>query len=132
MLMAAIIPLLTTLSQKRPRSHSHSRPRSPSTPHRAKLASLPLLPLPRHGSELRACLSDFLAASGLDFTDCKDSLMEQELTPDIIPDIAFDHLCTITGAVEGRIQKFQAYCKLWNAHLDTKKEEYAEKKRRIE
>jgi len=73
-----------------------------------------------------------LVASGLDLTDCEDSLMERELTPDIIPDIAFDHLCTITGAVEGRIRKFQAYCKLWNACLDTKKEEYAEKRRRIE
>ena len=132
MLMAAIIPLLTTLSQKHPRSRSRSRSHSPSTPRRAKLASLPLSPLPRQGSELRTCLSDFLAASGLDLTDCEDSLMERELTPDIIPDIAFDHLCTITGAVEGRIRKFQAYCKLWNACLDTKKGEYAEKRKQIE
>ena len=77
------------------------------------------------------CLSDFLAASGLEVADCKDSLMEWELTPDIIPDIAFDHLCSITGAVEGRIQKFQAYCKLWNAHFYVK-EEYVEKMRHVE
>jgi hypothetical protein len=58
--------------------------------------------------------------------------MERELTPDIIPDVPVDHLCAITGVVEGRIRKFQVYCKRWNARLDAKREEHAEKRRRIE
>ena len=52
--------------------------------------------------------------------------MLRELTPDIIPDIPVDHLCAITGAVEGQIRKFQAYCKIWNVRLGAKKEERAE------
>lgn len=134
--MAAIIPLLTTLSQKRPRSPSPSRrtlvPPSPSTPRRTHLGSLPLSPLPARGSELQTCLSDFLEAYGIDLAAYEDTLMQRELTPDIIPDISVDHLCTITGAVEGRIRKFQAYCKVWNARLDAKRGEYAEKRRRTE
>jgi len=136
LLMAAVIPLLTRLSEKRPRSPSPSRQPaiqpSPSTPCRSKVGSLPFSPIPGRGSELRTCLSDFTEASGLDLTACEDTLMERELTPDIIPDVPVDHLCTITGAVEGRIWKFQVYCKRWNACLDAKREEHAEKRRRTE
>ena len=141
LLMAAVIPFLANMSQKRRRSRSHSRSRSrsrhslaPSTPrrHRTQVGSLPLSPLPGQDSELRACLTDFLSASGLDLTDSEDTLMLRELTPDIIPDIPVDHLCTITGAVEGQIWKFQAYCELWNACLDAKKEVCAKKRRHIE
>jgi hypothetical protein len=134
--MAAVIPLLTRLSEKRARSPSPSRQPviqpSPSTPCRSKVRSLPFSPIPGCGSELRACLSDFTEASGLDLTTCEDTLMERELTPDIIPDVPVDHLCAITGVVEGRIRKFQVYCKRWNARLDAKREEHAEKRRRIE
>ena len=49
MLLATIIPLFTTLSQKRPWSRSQSPPcqipLSPSTHHHAKLASLLLSPV---------------------------------------------------------------------------------------
>jgi hypothetical protein len=134
--MAAIIPLLTTLSQKRPRSPSPPRrslvPLSPSTPCRSNLGPLPFSPLPARGSELQACLSDFLDAYGIDLAAYEDILTQRELTPDIIPDISVDHLCTITGAVEGRIRKFQAYCKVWNARLDAKRGEYTEKRQRTE
>ena len=132
LLMAAMLPLLTNLAQKRPRSPSPARRSAPATPCRSKAVSLPFLSLPGQGSELHACLGDFLAASGLDLTDCEDVLLKQELTPDIIPEIPFDHLCTITGAVKGRIRKFQAYCKIWNVRLDGKREEHAAKRRRID
>ena len=132
LLMAAMLPLLTNLVQKCPRSLSPACQSVPATPCHSKAVSLPFSPLPRQGSKLHACLGDFLAASGLDLTDCKDVLLKQELTPDIIPEIPFDHLCTITGTAKGRIQKFQAYCKIWNVHLDMKREEHAEKRRHID
>jgi len=68
-------------------------------------------------------LCDFLEAYGINLAACEDILMQRELTLDIIPDISVDHLCTITGAVEGRIWKFQAYCKFWNACIDAKRGE---------
>jgi len=73
-----------------------------------------------------------LETSGFDLTDCEDTLMQRKLTPDIIPEIPVDHLCTITGAVEGRVRRFRAYCQLWSARLDSKRAEYAEKRRRTE
>ena len=111
---------------------SPARQSALATPCRSKAVSLPFSPLPRQGYKLCACISDFLAASGLNRTDCKDVLLKQELTPDITLKIPFDHLCTITDALDGRIPKFQAYCKIWNVRLDAKREEHAEKRRRID
>jgi hypothetical protein len=131
--MAAMLPLLTSLSQKRPRSPSPSHTsslRPPSTQSRTSMdASVPLSPLPASGSELRACLSDFAESTGLDLTSCEDPLSVLELTPDIIPDVPATRLCEITGAVEGRIRKFQTYCKDWNARLLAKRAQV--KRRRL-
>lgn len=125
LLMAAMLPLLTNLTQKRTRSESVS-----STPPRRRqgMAIPALSPLPAAGSELHTCLCDFTEASGIDIMICEDTLMALELTPDIIPDVPVAHLCELTDIVEGRIRKFQAYCKTWNARLDLKK---VEKRQRI-
>jgi hypothetical protein len=56
--------------------------------------------------------------------------MVLEFTPDIIPDIPVARLCEITGAVEGRLRKFQTFCKDWNSRLLAKKAQT--KRRRIE
>jgi hypothetical protein len=130
-LMAAMLPLLTSLSQKRPRSPSPSHAlRPPATPSCAsRETSTPLSPLPASGSELRACLSDFAETTGIDLTGCEDSLMVLELTPDILPDVPVVRLCEVTGAVEGRIRKLQSYCKDWYAHLLAKKAQV--KRRRL-
>lgn len=132
--MAAMLPLLTNLSQKRPRSPSPSRASSslhpPSTPSRAsRQTSAPLSPLPASGSELHACLSDFAENTGIDLTACEDPLMVLELTPDIIPEVSVVRLCEVTGVVEGRVMKLQSYCRDWNAHLLAKKAQV--KRRRL-
>jgi hypothetical protein len=57
--------------------------------------------------------------------------MDLKLTPDIIPEVPVARLCEVTGAVEGRIRKFQAYCKVWNGRLDAKKGQLAEERRRL-
>ena len=126
--------LLTSLSQERPRSPSPSCTpsfHSPSTPsHTSTDVSTPLSPIPASGSELHACLSDFAKMTGLDLTSCEDPLSVLELTPDIILEVPATHLCEITGAVEGRIRKFQTYCKDWNACLLAKRAQV--KRRRLD
>ncbi|KIK42782.1 hypothetical protein CY34DRAFT_68804, partial [Suillus luteus UH-Slu-Lm8-n1] len=124
LLMAAMLPLLTNLSQKRTRSVSSTPPRRS----RQRMEIPALSPLPAAGSELHTCLCDFAEASGIDIMICEDTLMALELTPDVIPDVPVARLCELTDIVEGRIRKFQAYCKTWNARLDLKK---AEKRQRI-
>ena len=129
LLMAAMLPLLTNLSQKRPCSPSLSSslhpPNIPS--HTSREASVPLSSLPASRSELRACLSDFAENTGIDLTSCEDALMVLELTPDIIPEVPVTRLFKVTGAVKGRIRKLQSYSKDWNARLLAKK---AQAKRR--
>ncbi|KAG1747748.1 uncharacterized protein EDB91DRAFT_1235773 [Suillus paluster] len=70
-----------------------------------------LSPHPAAGSELHTCLWDFTEVSGIDIIICEDALMALELTPDVIPDVPVARLCEFTDIVEGRIRKFQAYCK---------------------
>lgn len=104
LLMAAMLPLLTSLSESHKRHRSLSPPTTPSQHSGAVL--FPLSPLPAVGSELRACLSDFAEASGIDITACENPLMALELTPDIIPDVPITRLCALTDTVEGRMRKF--------------------------
>jgi hypothetical protein len=123
-LLMAIMPLITGISQKRLCSPSldTSLIRPPTTPLcGSQEASVPLSPLPASGSKLWVCLSDFIAAMGINLTGCEDSLMVLEFTPDIIPDIPVAHLCEIMGAVEGHLWKLQTFCKDWNNCLLAKK-----------
>ena len=92
---------------------------------------LPFSPFPDVGSKLCACLSDFTEATGYDLTTSEESLMDLELTPDIIPEVPVAHLYEVTGAVEDYICKFQAYCKVWNGRLDAKKGQLVEKRRHL-
>lgn len=119
LLMAAMLPLLTNLSQKR----THSVSSTPPQRSRQRMEIPALSPLPAAGSELHTCLCNFTEASGIDIMICEDTLMALELTPDVIPDVPVARLCELTDIVEGRIRKFQAYCKTWNARLDLKKAE---------
>lgn len=113
LLMAALLPLLGGLSRKRSRSPSPKR----ATPQ----ASPPASPMPASGAELRSCLSDFAATKGVDMTASEDALMALDLTPDIIPSVPVDRLTKVTGAVEGRVLKLQAFCTEWQACLEAKK-----------
>ncbi|KAJ7831897.1 hypothetical protein B0H13DRAFT_2240520 [Mycena leptocephala] len=123
LLMAALLPLLGGLSRK--------RSRSPSPKHATPQASPPASPMPASGAELRSCLSDFAATKGVDMTASEDALMALDLTPDIIPSIPVDRLTKVTGAVEGRVLKLQAFCTEWQARLEAKKNRQAEKRPRL-
>ena len=50
-----------------------------------------------------------------------DALKELELTPDIVADVPVARLCEVMSAVEGRVRKFQVFCKEWNVRLEDKR-----------
>ncbi|KAJ7831762.1 hypothetical protein B0H14DRAFT_2365025 [Mycena olivaceomarginata] len=123
LLMAALIPLIGGLSRK--------RSRSPSPKRTAAQVSPPLSPMPASGAELRSCLSDFAEMKGVDMMASEDALLALDLTPDIIPSVPVNRLSKLTGAVEGRVLKLQAFCTEWQARLDAKKNRQVEKRPRI-
>jgi hypothetical protein len=124
LLKATILPPLTnhlapntyTLSAI---THSHA---VPSTPPHAKAVIMPLSPTPDVGLELHACIGDFLRSKGIDLSGSLTALMDLELTPDIVSDVPVARLCEVMGAVEGKVHKFQVFCKVWNVHLEDKKQ----------
>lgn len=85
------------------------------------IPSTPLSPEPDRELELHACIGDFQKAKGIDLSALEAALMALEITPDIIADVPVPRLCEVTGVVEGRIRKFQVFCKTWSARLDKKR-----------
>lgn len=67
---------------------------------------------------------------GIDMTDSEDVLKTLEFDPDVIPRIAVERLCEITGATEGRIHKLQAFCEEWTERLSERCERESTKRRR--
>lgn len=63
---------------------------------------------------------------------CEDALLALKLTPDIIPLVPVDRLCSVTGAVKGRIRKLQVFCSQWEACLKDKRAHLAAKKQHID
>jgi hypothetical protein len=82
---------------------------------------MPLSPAPDTELELHACLGDFLRDKGIDLTGAETALMELELTPDIVTEVPVARLCEVMGAIEGRVRKFQVFCREWSARLEDKK-----------
>lgn len=121
MLIAAMVPLLTSLVDCN--SVAVAAPSSGPSMSATAASSLkrPLSPASDIGNELNDCLRAFKDAKGINFMSHKDILLSLDLTPDILPDVPVTRLCQITGAVEGRIMKFQAFCKAWNARNDEKR-----------
>jgi len=122
MLLAAMIPLITDqLGRATPRA-TEATLNPPSTPlfHRRE-ASPPLLPIPATGTEIQACLGDFLKAKGIDLSRAGDILADLDLTPDIISEVPVTRLCSVMDAVEGRVLKFQMFAREWNNRLQVKK-----------
>jgi hypothetical protein len=105
MLMAAFLPLLGNLSSKHVQSLSPIKapPAVPKTPTHHTLPS-----------------------------PCEDALLALKLTPDIIPLVPVDRLCSVTGAVKGRIRKLQVFCSQWEACLKDKRAHLAAKKQHID
>ncbi|KAG1842365.1 hypothetical protein DFJ58DRAFT_732046 [Suillus subalutaceus] len=104
LLMAVMLPLLT----KHLTSPNHDAPSTSS-----------LVPTPATPSHVKNVPSPM---KGINLLASKTVLMDLELTPDIIPEVPVAHLCEVLSAVEGRIIKFQVFCKEWNARLEGKEE----------
>lgn len=123
--MAAILPLLTSHlappAVVAPVSSAFNVPTPPTTPSRKGAIVAPLSPTPDTGLELHACLGDFLRSKGIDLTGTEAALMELELTPDIVSEVPVGRLCEVMGAIEGRVRKFQVFCREWSARLEDKK-----------
>ena len=62
-----------------------------------------------------------MMAKGIDLTGTEAALMELELTSDIVSEVPVARLCEVMGAVEGRVWKFQIFCREWSARLEDKK-----------
>ncbi|KAH7903026.1 hypothetical protein BJ138DRAFT_1198541, partial [Hygrophoropsis aurantiaca] len=121
LLMAAILPFITSnLASRSPLASPSVEPSTPT--HQRHLSVTPQSPLPEPGSEIRTCLRDFLKAKDIDLTNAEQSLKALELTPDIIADVPVGHLCEVMAAVEGRVRKFQVFCKVWSDRLEDKKQ----------
>jgi hypothetical protein len=122
MIQAAMVSLLSERLPSRKRQRSKSSDVEPITPRKDRRKAVPpLSPLPEVGSELQICLRDFTMAHSTNMTDCEAALSELEFTPDVIPHVSIERLCSVTGLVEGRVVKFQQFCKEWQARLEIKR-----------
>ena len=120
MLMAAMIPFIANMANNSttPNASSIAMPiaATNTTPPMRAVAPLPPLPLP--GTELNACLRDFHELKGVDLTSSEAPLLALELTPDIIPGVPVSRLCEITDVIEGKMWRFQAFCRDWTTRLE--------------
>lgn len=122
-LLAAMLPIIANMSQQRTPGTA-TPPSTPTRPAAGKSLS-PSSPIPVAGTELHACLVDFHRAKGIDLIGHEGSLAELDLTPDILSDIPVTRLGQITGAVEGKLYKLQAFCKEWSNRLEVKRQNAA-------
>lgn len=122
LLMAAMLPLITSHLAPAAASAPAVPPSGPTTPscNCNNKAVTPFSPAPNTDMELHVCLGDFLRSKGIDLMGSESALMELELTPNIVADVPVARLCEVMGAVEGRVRKFQVLCREWVAHLEEK------------
>lgn len=121
--MAAVIPLITSqLAPKAlPVTVDAQAVSVPTTPTRPRQLLPPQSPSPLPGTELHTCLGDFLVSKGIDLAGAEPALAGLDLTPDIINEVPVARLCDILGTVEGRVRKFQLFCKEWVARVEDKR-----------
>ncbi|KAI9059855.1 hypothetical protein FKP32DRAFT_1578952 [Trametes sanguinea] len=122
LLMAAVLPLITSLADRQPTTAPAptSSPAAPSIGPQAG-QKRPLSPAPDPNHELADCLQAFKVTKGIDFTAHEATLLSLDFTPDILADVPAARLREITGAAEGRVLKFQVFCRQWNARLEEKR-----------
>jgi hypothetical protein len=65
------------------------------------------------------------AAKGIDLLHIKSSLVDLDLTPDILSNVPVSHLCIVTSAIEGHIWKFQVFATDWSAQLKAERQAIA-------
>ncbi|KAI8996315.1 hypothetical protein BD414DRAFT_408305, partial [Trametes punicea] len=120
LLMAAVLPLITSLADRQSTA-TLAAASSSSTPSNSLSRKRPLSPAPDPNDELADCLQAFKVMKGIDFTAHETTLLSLDFTPDILAEVPAARLCEITGAAEGRVLKFQVFCRWWNARLEEKK-----------
>lgn len=76
-----------------------SAPTTLSRPHQTH--EPPLSPSSELGTELQACVCDFLMVKGINVFDATPHLLELDLTPNIIHDVPVPCLIEVMGVVEG-------------------------------
>lgn len=127
LLMAAMVPLLVSLTQSMVPRAGQPAPAVPATlspdvPAPVGSASAPQvdgmdLDLPPtiiflHSHTLD-CLIAFKSETNIDIVDKHKALEHRELTPDIIPEVPHHHLAGVLGVSEGKTIKFQLFCRRW-------------------
>jgi hypothetical protein len=93
----------------------------PCTPTKPLHIQLPPSPMPSKRSEIRASLSDFASAKGVDFTGFENELKDLDFTPDVVPAVAVARLQEVFNATEGQVIKYQMFCREWNTRLEEKR-----------
>jgi len=78
-------------------------------------------PIPTMSAELHACLADFERVKGIDLYEIESSLAFLEITPEVVANMPMARLVELTGALKGRLRKFQIFCEKWVERLEEKK-----------
>ena len=95
---------------------------APATPTRPRqTCEPPSSPSPEPGTELYACICDFLTIKKIDLFDSAPRLLELDLTPDIMNDVPVPRLIEVMGVLEGQVRKFQLFCKEWVERVEDKR-----------
>ena len=119
--MMGLLPLLSAalvgqqLAAPSSQAAAYALSRPPSTPSRhVRTPPPPSSPMPPHAEELRHFLEALRIKKGIDLRESEHQLALLEYTPDILPDVPLDRLKEVTGAVDGRVLKLQAFAREWN------------------
>ncbi|KAJ6481124.1 hypothetical protein C8R45DRAFT_831641 [Mycena sanguinolenta] len=125
MVLAAVLPLLQNLALRGDPLKTPPRSDLPAAFPPAPRKINPLSPIPSTSSELHVCLDDFLKLKSINLLEAESALAALSLTPEIIGQVPVERLREITGAVEGHLWAFQAFCRQWSARLEEKKRRLA-------
>jgi hypothetical protein len=80
--------------------------------------SMPRYLSPAIGKELYSCLTAFRDHKNIDLLECEELFSAQDLTPEILPDIAIERLTTLLNLTEDKVHQLQTFCKCWGHELE--------------
>ncbi|KAG8685087.1 hypothetical protein FRC09_014970 [Ceratobasidium sp. 395] len=135
-LIAAMVPLLTSLTQSVVDQSTKASTATPDTPkvpnppadppanpppppvptaaatqaHNGSCLGLPYVFSHNHTQD---CVIAFKAESGIDVTEKLGALEHRDLTTDLLLEVPYDHLGGLLGLTEGKAIKFQIFCRHW-------------------
>ncbi|KAG8718744.1 hypothetical protein FRC09_012180 [Ceratobasidium sp. 395] len=121
LLVAAMIPLLTSLTQSAMGSAHAAPPPDPRpapepVPRAPVQAPAPTPALPEvkfTEAHILDCILAFKEESGIDLGDKVAALQHRDLTPDLIREVPLEHLATVLGVSEGKAIKYHIFCRHW-------------------